>query len=198
MNNKRNFIFVIASLFLTVVFYYSCNDDKINGKYTVLVDGGMKRFIGSNIISDRKDVYPNIINIEYSSNFILLKQIPDRVKSKLYLSSDLYNIYCFYSDYLKDSSVGKKWEGHQEDSVVYNIFKSKNASIENTSNDIRIMSEIADSLIEYDPNYQKIFANDTNYWIICEAKDTLIGPLTKSEYLLKRNELKIPDDLKLD
>ncbi len=60
------------------------------------------------------------------------------------------------------------------------------------------MSGIADSLIEHAPNYQKIFANDTNYWIIYEAKDTLIGPLRKSEYLLKRKELQIPDDLKLD
>jgi hypothetical protein len=197
MKNRRS-IFIIIVSFILIIFYSSCNDDKINGKYTILADGGMKRLIGGNVVSDRKDVYPDIIDIKYDKNFVLLKQVPDRGKYAMYLSSNLYNLYCAYSNYLKDSVVNKKWEGLQSDSVVYAIFKSRGASIENTSKDIQIRLNVADSLLNHAPNYQKIFANDTNYWIIDEVKDTLIGPLIKSEYLIQMTNLKIPDDLKLD
>lgn len=65
--------------------------------------------------------------------------------------------------------------------------------------DIMLSSEKeADSLIAHDPYYQKIFANDTNYWVIQIAHDSLIGPLTKSEFEIIRKELKIPKSLKLE
>ena len=176
----------------------SCADnDKINGKYTIFVDSGMKR-LRSNVISERKNIYPNIVEITNDNGFVLVKQIPDKKWHINDLGFDLFNIYCFYSNYLKNSAVDKKWDGLESDSVIYHIFKSRGASVENTSNDIRIRLNVADSLIANDPIYKKIFANDTNYWIIYEAKDTLIGPLSKSEYLNKRIELKIPDNLTLD
>lgn len=56
----------------------------------------------------------------------------------------------------------------------------------------------ADSIIANDPYYKKIFSNDTNYWIIQISSDSLIGPLTKSEFEATRKEMNIPDKLKLD
>lgn len=65
--------------------------------------------------------------------------------------------------------------------------------------DVLLKSEKeADSLIANDPYYKKIFSNDTNYWIIQIARDSLIGPLTKLEFEVTRKEMNIPDKLKLD
>lgn len=48
------------------------------------------------------------------------------------------------------------------------------------------------------PLIQKIKQNDINYWIIQIANDSLIGPLTKSEFEATRKEMQIPDKLKLN
>jgi hypothetical protein len=65
--------------------------------------------------------------------------------------------------------------------------------------DVLLKSEQeADSLIHSDSFYKSIFRNDINYWIIQITNDSLIGPLTKSEFEATRKELQIPDKLKLD
>lgn len=45
---------------------------------------------------------------------------------------------------------------------------------------------------------QKAKQNNTNYWIIQKSNDSLIGPLTKSEFEFTKKEMQIPDKLKLD
>ncbi|NQY29602.1 MAG: hypothetical protein HRT69_09025 [Flavobacteriaceae bacterium] len=56
---------------------------------------------------------------------------------------------------------------------------------------------IADSLINNDPYYQKVFSRELNYWIISHQEDSLYGPYSKQQYLKKREVLKIPEKLKL-
>lgn len=56
---------------------------------------------------------------------------------------------------------------------------------------------IADSLISCDSYYQEIFSRELNYWIISHKDDSLFGPYSKEEYLLKRKELGVPEELRL-
>lgn len=65
---------------------------------------------------------------------------------------------------------------------------------DNTDSSIAYLTNIA---LE-SPLIQKVKQNDTNYWIIQIANDSLIGPLTKSEFEVTRKEMQIPDKLKLD
>ena len=40
--------------------------------------------------------------------------------------------------------------------------------------------------------------NPVNFWIIDISSDKLIGPLSLNEYLQQRQQLNIPDDLKMN
>ena len=193
-----NRIKFITALLSVMLLYSSCGEDKINGKYTIFVDGGVKKLNGGNIITERTSVYPNVVDIDHNKEFILVKQLPNKKYYNWNLSSEIYCIYRSYSDFLNDSSASKKWHGLASDSSIYKIFASKGASTENTSADLSISHYLADSLIENDPYYKRIFASGFNYWIIYCPTDTLIGPLTIEEYEAKRKELKIPDDLQIE
>ena len=191
--------FVIA-LLSAMLLCSSCaeDNDKINGKYTIIVDGGIKRLIGDNLITNRNNIYPNIVDVVHDNRFILIKQLPSKQHHIDYMGFDIYNIYCSYSKYLNDSTQNKSWGGLVSDSTLYRIFKSRGASVNNESADIRIYRSVADSLVTYGSFYKKVFVNDTNYWVIYSPTDTLIGPLTKEEYAAKRNELNIPDGLQIE
>lgn len=68
----------------------------------------------------------------------------------------------------------------------------------NNSNEDRITSErVADSILKNDGYYLKLFSKKNNFWIIITQNDSLIGPLTKEEYLHKREELGVPKELQL-
>ena len=192
-------LLMATGLLASVVLYTACDpaDRKINGKYILFADGGSRRLIGNNIIENRNNIYPNVTDIVYNDRFILLQQVPDRVLCKNLLGEDLYSIFYFYSNFLDDNAQNKRWDGLKGDSVIFNIFRSKGASTKHTSQDIQISLNVADSFLDYDKYYRKICSNDTNYWIIFSPADQLIGPLSKKEYLLKRKDLNIPDDLYL-
>ena len=57
---------------------------------------------------------------------------------------------------------------------------------------------IADSLIKNDPYFQIIFSRKLNYWIISHKENSLFGPYSKEKYLEKREELGVPEELKLE
>lgn len=62
----------------------------------------------------------------------------------------------------------------------------------------RIQSEVkSDSILKHDPYYKSIFAHKINYWIIAHKKKEVYGPLTKEEYIQKRSELGVPEDLEV-
>lgn len=64
--------------------------------------------------------------------------------------------------------------------------------------DMEFLYKKADSILTSDPYYIKIFSEKVNFWIIRNKDHKLIGPLTSDEYLTKRRELKIPEELRLD
>lgn len=67
----------------------------------------------------------------------------------------------------------------------------------NSENDIITTKALADSILRNDNFYKRIFSRDINFWIIVIEEDTLIGPLSSSEYLDVRKRLNVPKKLTL-
>jgi len=88
-------------------------------------------------------------------------------------------------------------EGYQ--SKISSKLRNENHKLypTNSGNDRSKTDLIADSIIISDPFYQKIFEHKINYWIISHNHKKMYGPLTEKEYLAKRRELKVPNDLQL-
>jgi hypothetical protein len=93
----------------------------------------------------------------------------------------------------------------QPDKEIYQgsiAFELRNANREkyklNSEDDMIESERVADSLIQNDLYYKKLFTNKLNYWIVSHKHKKMYGPLTKIEYVAKRKELKVPDDLKLE
>lgn len=167
--------------------------------------GGLdNRRIFTNTLVHKTAVYPDIVGYDYNDDFIIVKQIPSTKYVAAYLGYDLYHRYSSYQQYMfnKDSIKPEEWvgvgESIEKDTANYRIFHSRGASPGNTQEDIMISHAIADSLIHNDPYYKKIYSRKENYWIIINALDTLIGPLTKEEFLIKRKEYHVPDKLTLE
>jgi hypothetical protein len=76
--------------------------------------------------------------------------------------------------------------GHNKDFIIANQ-KPVDSIINNREN------------LEYDKMINKVFKTTFNqFWIITLNNDSIYGPLNKKDYLLKRNQLGIPKNLKLD
>jgi hypothetical protein len=202
----RNFFFKVNKTIPILAGCILINSCNINGPIKLSGNSvfNQKRIYSNNIVLHKTTIYPDVVKYEFNSDFIIAKQKPNKSSYAAHWSFDLYSRYTTYAEYMSDKKVSKtsSWQGLEEkiegDSLIYKLFLEKGATLNNTSNDISISLMIADSLIGNDPNYRKIFENDENYWIIDNSRDTLIGPLTKTEYLIEWKKLKIPDDLKLD
>ncbi|WP_439585471.1 hypothetical protein [Dyadobacter bucti] len=105
--------------------------------------------------------------------------------------------YCFSDDFIIVAQVPDK-EVHRL--VIANDLETnlKRKSIQLTQNNINQLDGVADSLIVNDPYYQKIFSQKLNYWIISHKSKKMYGPLSEIEYLKKRKELRVPEELQLD
>jgi hypothetical protein len=192
-----------------LVFLTSCNlgveSYKLSGNSFYKNEGKGDRMISSSNHSlYRTAIYPDVIAYVFNDEFIIAKQRPDKLHWPQLLGLDLYSRYTAHAEYLKDPNIFERdaWrnlEGKIEfDTVNYKMFHERGASLEKSSEDIRIREEVVNFLISNDPYYKKIFSNDINYWIIYNPKDTLIGPLNKDEYLVQRKRLGVPDDLQLE
>lgn len=192
-----------------ILLLFSCDIGSVHSDlsgHSIYFNGGIKkrRIHSKNSVLYRTTVYGDVLDYDYNKEFIIIKQCPDKNNHISYLGNDLYSRYTTYKKYIEDTSILSKpeWKNFrgkiERDSLIYEIFKSKGATPENTSEDIRVRESIADSLIANDPFYKKIFSNDTNYWIIYNPTDSLIGPLIETEFEVTRKELRIPDKLKLD
>ena len=198
----KNVITIIVLLLL-----YSCTGTdyrEISGNSTFVAGGGLLYISSNHAILHRTTIYPDVVDYSYNDDYIIAKQVPDKKDYISFLGEDLYSIYGAYANYIKDTAAyikqnGIEFKGKIEgDSTIYNIFKERGVTRDNSIQDIQQSESIAKYLIEHDPYHQKVFANDTNYWIIYNPQDTLFGPMTKEEYLIKRKELNVPDNLQLE
>jgi len=166
----------------------SDNVEELTNGYQFVHEGKEENFIVGN-----HNIDGNIVSYAYDGDFIIAEQVPDK---KLYMwekAKEFHSRYEKYASFIKNGG-----EIDKSDSGLYQIFIRKGASFGDTNRNLRISEDIVDSIMGNDSSYQRMFAKNRNYWIIYNPKDTLIGPLTKQQYLVKRKELKVPDDLQLD
>ncbi|MEM9143216.1 MAG: DUF3997 domain-containing protein, partial [Bacteroidota bacterium] len=77
------------------------------------------------------------------------------------------------------------------------ILLKKGFNGDNLERDQKILDEVSDSILRNNPNYRKLFENQDNYWVINKKNNIVFGPLTKEEYLLKRDKLHLSSILNL-
>ncbi len=80
------------------------------------------------------------------------------------------------------------------DSSFYRIL-TKELSPDNTAEDIQKSQKIANNIVDTSMYYQRIVKAQNNYWIISHIKEKQYGPFTREEYLMKIQELKVPEKL---
>lgn len=182
--------------FIILVGIHSCNTNNVGNDYYYLtiykaMDVGYP--YGSIVYKSKKEnsfdkiiIYSDVISCVSNNKYFLVYQEPNKNLFNKFLTDELnfWNSYFIASK--KDSSI----------EFAYHTFslKSINSLIEKFNNQTE---KIADSLIKNDHYYQKCFSNKFNYWIINTHADMLMGPFTKDEYLAKRKELYIPNNLEL-
>ena len=191
----RNITIIIA-VFLLISCNMSDYSEDLVGGYTFSHEG--KDY--NTIFGGNHTIYPNVLEYAFNDDFILVCQKPNKSLYLSWLASDLSCDYGCYNSYLKDSVSEKYSKSRYEilaDSTIHKIFKHRNISFENTSEDIKKGEEIADSIIQNNPMHKKIFSLDKVFWIIKIKGDLLFGPFSKNEFKEKRKILKIDDDLNM-
>ena len=155
--------------------------------YTYVGEGApLNYIIGSHTI------YPKVVGFEFDESFIVVAQEPNLEGYKSILSTDLDSPYSSYSDYLTDSASLQQKLSKTDFEIVrkfgslFSVLKQKGLSRENTSADIKIREQVADSLLHNDPYYQTIFRQKRNFWIIQKEKDVLFGPFNFQQFNQQR------------
>jgi hypothetical protein len=82
--------------------------------------------------------------------------------------------------------------------LAFEIRSTNKIYEKNTKEDIKISEVLADSILKNNTYYRNIFSRKINYWIICIKNDSLIGPLSKNDYLQKCKVLGISKELNLE
>jgi hypothetical protein len=190
--------FKLITISLSVIVIGSCQDQmgniKLSGDYWYkTIDCGECRMIFSR---ERyyNAIYPTVTDYAFNENFILAEQRPAKETYIYDFGEDLfrrfenYRIYKTNNNILNDSFHSKLRGFVEKDSLLYRQFMEMGASKDELKNRV-IGIDLAKSLIQNDSFYIKIFSNKLNYWIICNSSDSLIGPLTRQEYLDKKNIL---------
>jgi len=115
---------------------------------------------------------------------------------------DCKNIYSkvISFDYNKDFIIAAQQPIYNEykNSVAFELRNDLKKYPTNSKEEITQSEKVADSILKHDPYYQRIFLHKINYWIISHKNKQVFGPCTEDEYIQKRKELKVPDNLKLD
>lgn len=215
---KINFMFMNNWLFVkiqTISIYifllsatYSCaniNDERVslNGEYIYRNVGGNSRMILSKSVQFHNKIYPTVTDYVFNENYIIAEQKPEAELIASEMAKDLTDKYNIYAKYSKDKEIlnnpfYSRYKGKIEsDSLGFREFLLRNTK--------RYAESEIDSISIYespygvvkDSYYQKLLSNKINYWILDVNRDTLIGPLTKEEYLSQKNYLKIPNSLSL-
>ena len=131
-------------------------------------------------------VYTDVKECVSDDKYILVYQKPNKAIFAKELEDNLKNFNSYFVKTKKDTLIELPHGKVSIKDIYYSTEKNGNNA-----------SKIANSLINDEPYYQNLFSNKFNYWIICLSNDSLIGPLTKDEYFIKRKEMNIPVTLKL-
>jgi hypothetical protein len=189
---------------IVIVFIISCRDEANLGynyyylsKYDAM-DIGMP--LGAIVYkSDNKNsfnnviIYGDVLQCVSNSKYVLALQKPNKKSIYSEIRNSLVYWSKYYAETKKDSSI--TLPSYPNAQIKVNV-SLKNVNYLQKMN-INESDKVLDSLFKNNTVYQKQFKSDINYWIINILKDSLIGPLSKDEFIEKRNEMKIPDNLQL-
>lgn len=59
-------------------------------------------------------------------------------------------------------------------------------------------NRFVDSILNNNPHYKEVFSREENFYILEKNKGKMYGPYDYETYLKKKNDLKIPKDVKMD
>lgn len=188
---------------LCVFNFYSCNMsdgvENLSGGYQFAQEGENDNSISNNY----NDIPANVIGYNFNSEFIIVEQIPIRESYKASIASKLRTDFIIHYNEVQnktlpsDRILERTDATIQKDKDLFNILKQKGMSSQNSSKDLKISWAVADSIMNTDPHYIKLFSMKYAYWIISLNTDELIGPLTKEEYQQKRKVLGVPGNLQI-
>ena len=149
--------------------FFSCNQGSLT-----------RRLSGEYTYHDAGNGYKDIIKHKNVENITIDRNL-EYLKENIY-SEVLY--YCYNKDFiLVKQKPNKKYHIIAVSFELEDVYSSSRSDF------------LADSLINNDIYYKQIFDNEINYWIIDNKNEILLGPLQKNEYLNKRNDLEIPQEL---
>ncbi len=200
LRRSSAFLMGMASFYIWSFQGFGVESPYLSGGYWLM---GNWKIISSRTKPHYISIYPVVTDYTFNDDFILAEQHPRKEDCLSLLSEDLlrrfenYRLYEKDHNILNDSFYSSLRGLVERDSTLHKSFIKRGASTDESANRA-IGIHMAENLIEYDPYYRKIFSNKINYWIIYHPSDTLIGPLTKEEYLNKKAMLGIPATLKLE
>jgi hypothetical protein len=100
-------------------------------------------------------------------------------------------------DYNADFIIALQEPSFEQHALMLKFDLSDDFEKYSGSDQDNVIEEKVDSIMKNDVYYKKMFLRSTNYWIIANRIDSVIGPLSETEYLEKRRELRVPRRLKL-
>jgi hypothetical protein len=198
---KSSILFAVIIL----IVQYSCDippidtTDEVWGRYQIRHMGG-----GNNSLLGKNEISANIVDFEYDDSFLVIKQKPNVETIKIYLENDIITHY--YNDSVSktrpvDTSI---YRGNHyfidtpDDHFLYQKLRSQHVSTQGHEADGIQIQKLIDSFVFTQGKYKRLFAHKYNFWIIVNSSDLMYDPLTESEYLQKRIELKVSNGLKCD
>ena len=140
--------------------------------------------------SESKDHFDKIIicsdvkKINFDSKYALILQKPNKKLLIKHLVDDLIIWNNYFIEMKKDSLVDL---GHKK-----MLLRDIHRLVEN--NEAKKLNTTADSIIDKDVYYQKMFKNKENYYIIQKNKDSIYGPLSVKEFEVIKKKKKIDLD----
>lgn len=202
----------IGYIFLySLIVVSSCNSDgpadlqELGGGYIARYNNRCY-IMADNML--KESIYPEVISCVYNKDFILAIQRPNIGDHIMYVSKKLMTIRELETrDTLQTSPIQYNFYRKiiNEDSNLFKTLLAK-LSVDHHGEDITISHYIADSLIKNNPYYKNIFSRKLNYWIISHKErnendylptSKIYGPFSKNQYLVKRIELGVPEELQL-
>lgn len=163
-------------------YYYLDKDEALDVGYPYgsMIYKSLQEYSFNNIL-----ITSNVLEFKQNSQYVVAKQNLDMGLLRKWISESI------------ESFIGSNgYNGERKELEFYNYVLPDTLLLKYDNSDSSI--NYLTNMVLQSPRVQKIRQNDTNYWIIQIANDSLIGPLTKSEFETTRKELQIPDNLKLD
>ena len=204
--NKSIYFYLLASVILGIGVN-SCqglNDQyvELSNEYWYRSTSETRKVIESRVLAYHNKVYPKVIDYSFNNDFIIAEQKPQFDATITEMGEDLFRRFEHYRMYKNDTNIlntdfYKKLRGIVEkDSNLYNTFISMHAS-DNELENRKIAVILAERKVK-SIDFNRITNNtNVNFWIVVHSNNSLIGPFTKTQYLITKDSLRIPESLRL-